>query len=338
MRGIVVTGAGLMVAALAWAGIASAQAPTGGSIRAFDPDSYDVSGMGELEFDATDAEVVKLAPALEAVSGWFLKKGVERPDTAIVYLKIDRAGGVKDCNSAVAAPEPVKAMCHQFMSKARFRFTSAPEVQFNTGILAIAVAARKVVPIELPPRLVARDSGVQFFVGESKDQGCIAVGPGSDAAAKAVCKAWQAAGKPGERLDGGFVSAVVTVAPDPKGKIVYEVGKLDLPATRGPIYLAPDLGAPGEKLTSADGRLDAHLEYPTRALRYELAGRVTIWLGISRDGKPRSCHPVYSEDGALLATETCSGLMRTSKFQFAPGASSYEGVRYLGVPVVWAVD
>lgn len=330
---------------LAWSGCGASSAwaqdtevaPAIAMVQPFDPERFDLSGMADLQFDSNAPGFAEIAPALSAVSYWYFTKGAKRAESSVVRLRVDRVGAIKACEPAEDAPPPVKAMCPLLVREGTVRIDAKVDVSFNLGMLDVGVAARATADVERPIKFVSQADGAKFVVIASADGTCLGLGPSVPETGEIVCKAWRAAGMPGGEARENATLAEVTVASKRGTVPQYEVGAIPFPATRGQIYLAESMSAPGPQLNVADGTLDAHPGYPTPAARYEMEGKVVVWLGIDRQGNPKNCRPVYSQDGAWLATATCAELIRTSKFKFSDNAPRYEGLRYRGVPVVWTL-
>lgn len=304
--------------------------------RAFDASNYDVEGLGELDFDASDPAVTALGKDLAAISGWAEVRGAgAMPPTVVLKLEIAKSGIVTGCSFDPRAPASVKAMCPLLRANAHFNFNPHIAVPFDTGFLNVSVAARKVAVIAKPIQFVPNGQGAQFSVGIFPKTGCGAVGDGRLEDEGAICAAWQAAGMPGAQRKDGMIVGHITVAADAMHPVAYDVSVGEVARGTGPVQLAPLDAAPGDILTRADGWLQAELDYPPIAARYEIQGRVSVWLGFDRQGNPQTCVPVYSSNGAYLANSSCDQLLRISRFHGSPAAAKFDGVRYYKVPIVW---
>ena len=93
-------------------------------------------------------------------------------------------------------------------------------------------------------------------------------------------------------------------------------------------------------LTRADGRIVASLgayDYPPRALREGLEGRVKVLLGFDRTGVTRSCRPLSSANSSYLANAGCAVLVPKTHFAFTQPSQAFDGLRYLIVPINWTI-
>lgn len=97
-----------------------------------------------------------------------------------------------------------------------------------------------------------------------------------------------------------------------------------------------------QRLKPTDGTFVIPIEaadYPSIALRYGLESHSAALLGISRDGRVKSCRPINGRGPgtAFLDNYSCMLFLRRGRFQFAPGAPSYRGLRYLTKGLGWSI-
>lgn len=87
----------------------------------------------------------------------------------------------------------------------------------------------------------------------------------------------------------------------------------------------------GQRLRAQDVTI-APMDYPLRALRNEVTGRVAVAITFDAEGKAASCRPIRSSFTARLAYETCKAAQRAVRLKQPPDARPYV------LAIYWALD
>lgn len=296
------------------------------------PAEWNLDGAGKLVLPENSPELVALGERLSARS-------------VKVDVTVDAAGALTDCHAVAGENEAgvVPDLCAALLKVGKFERDPRFELPGNAHLVVSAFAARAYSPV-MPVRFTKQgDETVRVFVAEEADGSCsvtsLSTRLGPD---EVICAAWRAKGHPkAGRLYGGKFAwldipvdfgTVVGFEPLIGTDSIAQTGptRSSLPDPEEALLLQPEDGQLQVALASGD--------YPTRASRDEIAGRIVAWLGFGRDGVARTCRPVESSNSAYLANASCDALLRKARFVFAEGAESYEGLRYAKAPIHWSLN
>lgn len=289
--------------------------------------SWNLDGAGKFLLDTDEDGVLALGPMLRA--------GPYRVDVAV-----SMDGLLSDCRAANGqVPAAVVAqLCPVLAERARFARNPRMEVPLGARLTVSAQALDAVVPM-LPIRVVGQgERGVPVTLTEQSDGSCAVSARVASGHDREICAAWQAAGRPGLVAGAGRLQAQFQIA---EGFIPgYQLAIGAAISQTGPARSSLGDPDPAARLTNADGQLSlaiASEDYPTRALRDGLAGRVVAWIGFDRAGVARRCRPVESSNSAYLANASCDVVLRRARYAFAAGHAPFEGLRYTRASVVWTL-
>lgn len=106
------------------------------------------------------------------------------------------------------------------------------------------------------------------------------------------------------------------------------------------ILYPPDDIPDADRLKPTDGQLKYSFksdDYPPVAIRYGTESHSNVQLGISRNGRVKTCRPITSSGRgtAYIDNRTCALFLQRGRFEFAPGAPAYDGVRYFNKLIRW---
>ena len=289
----------------------------------------DLTGVGYLDFTFDEQAFAGYGPALER-------------SPADLDVDVDASGKVVACSvSAGAAPDSAAAgrsLCAAILHSGKARIPPWYAPAMAGGRIAQRLyAARTVVP-QRPIRFVDPPQGTPLTVMDFQGH-CIVIVPSLGSRDRdAVCAAFVAAGRPHLETTGAVAKLGLAIV---EGEQPYHVWNGERIADRGAavdfgVTLSIDehrLGASDGQLTSTVGPMD----YPARALREELEGRVLVLIGYDRTGEAQSCRPMRSANSSYLGNASCAVLVRKTRFAFLPSAPMFDGLRYRAVPIDWVV-
>ena len=125
----------------------------------------------------------------------------------------------------------------------------------------------------------------------------------------------------------------------PKGKSVFAFA---VPGYVNTKIVYPEDNTPADQiLSNASGSFAVPItsdDYPPIAVRYDIESLSSVLVGISRDGKPRTCRPITAPSEASTAyldNYTCYLIMRRGHFEFQPTMPAYDGLRYVHRRMSW---
>lgn len=295
------------------------------------PDAvWNLDGGGELSIVDQDAALEALDARLAAQS-------------ATVDLTGAPDGAVTSCNEARGVPHSsaAKDLCRALLSGGRFRQQQGLELPANVRLRVRGSAQRIYRPAQ-PIRFggPAERIGAAVFKQWPDGKCSVVAHDLAEEDGAGMCAAWIAAGKPG-LLDSATDEVKVSVLPDLLAPAVFRRDiAADMPRNDGPVTNA--LGDPpvearlGEEMGSAKVLVGTN-DYPARALRAAIGANVRVWIGFGRNGKPGSCRPAESSNGAYLANVACLIVLRRARFYFAPGTPDFQGLRYLSKTIKWTI-
>lgn len=291
--------------------------------------AWNLDGAGRASLANDDPQLQALGAAL-AGRGLNVDLGVA-PDGAFGDCRIP-AG---QQNAGMGAQ-----LCAALVRRGTFARNAKLELPADARLSIFVSATRQWAPA-LPVRFVADPAGwTSVSITEQADGSCraeaLTIVPGYDAP---ICDAWRAAGRPGLTQSGAVRYGSVSIALDAAGTARYDfqLGSWGI-AQKGEVRSGLGDPAPGLRLGTEDGRISLALEsddYPVRALREEMEGRVVVWIGFDGTGVGRSCRPIQSSNSAFLANASCTVFLRRARYAFAEGRAAFAGLRYARAAVVW---
>ena len=282
--------------------------------------SPDLTGLGNFDFPFNPAAFSEFAASL-----------VE--DTVDITVTIDKAGAVAAC---VVAPPDSKAGA-RLCKAAQQGHLQVPQWYKPTMAgghitLHLDAVVHRAVPVK-PVQFVKATQGLMVRLAVTAGK-CLVVDPMMDQTDQvAVCAAFDAAARPGLKADGTWLYTDIP--------LLVDADKQDYDLETVPVY--PDRGEavefvqppdPVTLLGKVDGRLRAELpgeSYPKMVIQ----GTAGVLLGFDRTGTALTCRPVKSTDSSFLAWWTCHKLVRYARFDFAPGAPNYTGLRHFYASIRW---
>lgn len=294
------------------------------------PAEWNYEGAGKLAYSEADPRFQALGPGLERQS-------------ARVVVALGASGKVENCAAATGAPSNpvVPELCAALEQGATFERDPRLELPPAANLAVSAYAFAAYAP-QIPVRFAGeRAIGAPVHILEQPDGTCRMLGmslaPGHEAE---ICAAWKAKGRPGEKTGDPRMGTMVEVMLDRTQPATYALSIGGAISQTGPALSS--LGEPAAERTLGpeQGKVAVPIasdDYPSRALREGLAGRVVVWLAFDREGKPHACRPFSSSNSAYLANVTCDLLLRKARFAFARDAPVFDGLRYARAAIYWAL-
>jgi hypothetical protein len=284
------------------------------------PTSPDLTGLGTFDFPFNPTAFSEFAASLV-------------DDTVDITVTIDKAGAVTTCAVAPPTNEAGARLC-EAAQQGHLQVPQwyKPTMAGGHFTLHLDAAVHRAVPVK-PVQFVKAPQGliVRLAVASGK---CLVVDPRMDQTDQdAVCAAFDAAGRPGLKADGTWLYTDTALLVD-ADRQDYDVETVPVYPDRGQ---AVDFVQPPDPVTllgKVDGRLHAELpgeSYPKMVIQ----GTAGVLLGFDRTGTALTCRPVKSTDSSFLAWWTCDKLVRYARFDFAPGAPNYAGLRYFYASIRW---
>lgn len=291
---------------------------------------WNLEGAGGLTLPDNAPELQALGKALDG-------------QTARLDLVIAGSGKIEACTVAAGAPPhtAAPALCDALTRLAIFARDPRLELPTAARLAVSATAFSEVAPL-LPVRFAGKsDYGANAVLFLALDGSCsmrsLRVASRYEGT---ICSAWAAKGKPGLIRVGGQGTADVEVLIDRAATPSYWFSIGDAISQTG--QTLSSLGDPpaDRVIQPGQGRLRVAIgsqDYPPRAIREAVAGRVKVWVGFDRTGTPRTCRPVQSSNGAYLANMTCRTLFLKASYEFAEDAEQFTGIRYAPAAINWAL-
>jgi hypothetical protein len=262
---------------------------------------------------------------------------------AVVSAEIDPSGIVAKCDIATGTSELSATAAQRFcmaILKGHFEASEWYRPYMQGGHIDFSLRSEQTVRPVKPIKFLDPPLGAPVSIAYLSDRGCMVGRPtmsSSDSAA--VCKAYEAAGRPHLTGTPPFLSASVGIALE-GGPSPYKIYTYPHIADRGQAVGFQTRYPEELPLSRSEGRFSAKVApnaYPSLALREGLEGKVSVMLGFDRSGTARSCRPVSSESSTLLANMTCGVLVRNSRFNFVSDEPQFTDLRYLVVPMIWVI-
>ncbi|MCB2083473.1 MAG: energy transducer TonB [Sphingomonadaceae bacterium] len=281
-----------------------------------------------------------------------------------VDLYVDRDGSPKDCLPVnLALPkQAVDTLCQSLIETAKVRIPDWYALPSNYARLGVKLATPAPATHEVVSSVPDGKAGgtVKFDVYRlTRESGavdqCRVSFDGSDMkfAEKdmvLVCElfrtdeTWRAQSCRAKSADSAgpltFSCKVAIRLVDPAADRYYVAFAWPDGRSRTPRYLPrlsheyPDLLTSEAGITPESAR---RINYPTRALREGLAGRVEMVAGIGNDGRVRSCRPIGTSGHVILDNDSCNQLVRSARFAFVRNAGDFDGLKYQVVAIRWTL-